>query len=51
MRIFSKPVNQAFVVDIDKAEEFINHKNPNALNKQIEEAVIKFTDSLNIKIN
>lgn len=33
MKVFAKPINKAFVLDPDKAEEFINHRNPESLKK------------------
>lgn len=43
MAVLSKPVNQAFVVRSDRAEEFINHKNTESLEiiKRVAEGFLK----------
>ena len=45
MRILTKPINKAFVLDPDKAEEFINHRNPESL-KKIREMADEFMKSI-----
>lgn len=45
MKVLAKPINKAFVLDPDKAEEFINHKNPESL-KKINEIAEEFMKSI-----
>lgn len=41
MKVLAKPINKPFILDPDKAEEFINHKNPESL-KKINEVAEEF---------
>ena len=45
MKVLAKPINKAFVLDPDKAEEFINHRNPESL-KKINEMAEEFMKSI-----
>lgn len=45
MKVLAKPINKAFVLDPDKAEEFINHRNSKSL-KKINEMAEEFMKSI-----